>query len=75
MEKIIFYSVGLVCMSACVDNTVTTEELEKAANNEHPTGVRSTWKLSKDKFFRQGQPNPCPCEERPETRKHYLLNC
>jgi hypothetical protein len=47
---------------------------------EHPTGITSKWRKSKDKTFAAGGvggalPNPCPCNTCPKTHKHYLFNC
>jgi hypothetical protein len=67
------YSIGFVCASICT--SLPIEEAVKRMNDEHPAGTMNGWMLSKDTNFRQGKPNPCPCEDHPETHKHYLLNC
>jgi hypothetical protein len=66
------YSVGLVAMSVCSDDT--SEEIMRIANMEHPTGISSRWTLSDDSTFASGDPNPGPCEQDP-SRQHYLLVC
>lgn len=75
MDKLIIYSQGIIAMSVCVDKDLTTHEIEMLANSQSPTGIKSKWQISTDKTFHKGEPNPCPCEDHPETRKHYLLNC
>lgn len=75
MEKLIVYSVGIVAMSVCVDKKLTRKEIEHLANAEQPTGISSKWKISKDKTFASGESNPCQCDQHPNARKHYLLNC
>lgn len=73
MKDFEVYSLGLVAASVC--SSLSLEETKKRLNEEHPTGIESQWELSKDKQFRGGQPNPCPCDQHPETHKHYLFNC
>lgn len=73
-QDIDFYSIGLVCMSCCAPKSMTRKQIVELANTEHPTGISSQWEISKDKFFRSGQPMPCVCEH-DTTRKHWLLNC
>lgn len=75
MDNIIPYSVGLVAASVCADNKLTPAEVERLFNAAHPAGTVNGWKLSEDTHFHQGQPNPCPCDQFPETRTHYLFNC
>jgi hypothetical protein len=66
------YAVGPCYMSVCTNLEV--RELETRANLEYPTGISSRWQVSKDATFRNGQPNPCPCE-RGGGCMHYLLDC
>jgi hypothetical protein len=68
------YTWGLCHCSVCTDET-DPAKIEAAANEQHPTGLQNGWMISKDKTFNGGQPNPCPCEQRPKTHKHYLLEC
>lgn len=75
MEKVEVISIGFVYASICVANDITLKEALKIFNNEHPTGISSKWHLSENKKFRSGQLNPCLCDDYPNTRKHYLLNC
>ena len=67
------YSIGPFCASVC--SSLTPDETVARMNVMHPSGTRNGWMLSDDKTFRQGGPNPGPCERNPETHKHYLLNC
>lgn len=68
------YATGLVCCSVCVPNHFTAEEIEDVVNQENPTGISSRWKVSTDPTFKEGKPNPCPCEKDPD-RMHCLMNC
>ncbi len=74
MEPIIIYSKGIVAMSICVKKDLTISHIEKEVNKMSPSGISSTWKISNDKTFKGGEPNPCVCEEH-GNRLHYLLNC
>lgn len=67
------YSIGLICASVCT--SLSNEEATARLNAEHPTGVQSPWRISEDKAFRNGEPNPCPCEHHPKTHRHILFNC
>lgn len=67
------YSHGVVHSSVC--SSLTPEATVERINLENPTRISSPWALSKDKTFRTGEPNPCPCEDFPETHKHYLFVC
>lgn len=69
-----FYAVGLGYLSACAPKSMSREDIEAAANVEHPTGIASRWRVSSDPTFRTGQPNPCPCES-VRGRVHHLLSC
>lgn len=73
LAKFDILKIGLCYMSVCT-NVENPIEIEKLANAEHPSGVRTPWRLSKDKYFATGHTNPCVCEQDP-TRKHYLLGC
>ena len=70
----LIYSRGIVHNSVC--SSLTPKETTDRINLEEPTQISSSWKLSKDKFFRgEEQRNPCPCEDFPKTHKHYLFVC
>jgi hypothetical protein len=69
------YSTGVCRASVCADKNLSLKELTERLNVSHPTGIQSKWKLSKDPTFASGETNPCPCEQYPETRLHYLFDC
>ena len=69
------YASGLVCNSVCVPEDMPTEKIEELTNNQNPSGV-TPWKISEDKTFADGNPQPNKCDKYPqEKRLHYLLNC
>ena len=68
----LIYAEGLVSASVC--SSLPQEEVEKRMAAQM-CGTASGWVLSKAPTFRQGQPNPCPCERNPATHKHYLFEC
>ena len=68
------YIWGLVHVSICGPKGAADEQVERAANRLHPTGLEHGWKLSKDPTFSGGQPNPCECDQDPD-RRHWLLDC
>jgi hypothetical protein len=67
------YAVGITHASVCT--SMPLEEATEELNATHPTGIESQWSLSENTHFASGKPNPCPCEDHPETHKHYLFNC
>ena len=69
------YSVGLCYISVCASKELTPDAVERRANDEHPTGVSHPWSIDKKGEFRDGSPNPTPCDTNPETHRHYLLSC
>lgn len=73
-KQIEVYAVGLCYMSVCVLKGIPIESIEAVANAEHPVGPEYRWRHSKAKF-NSGESNPCPCNEFPEQRLHYLLEC
>lgn len=74
MEKVIIYTYGPVSLSCCCDKTMTREEVEEAVNRLHSTGIESAWRISEENF-KHGESNPCPCQEHPVSRQHWLLKC
>jgi hypothetical protein len=73
---LVVYRIGTVHISVCVPKDMTVEDVEYAANREHPTGIGSKWTVSTDKTFADGtSPNPCPCDSHPSERLHYLMVC
>jgi hypothetical protein len=73
-DELEVYSLGLVACSICT-NIKDPKKIEMLVNMRCPTGITSPWKISKSEKFHSGQTNPCPCENKPETHKHYLLEC
>ena len=65
------YAEGLLYASVC--SSLGKEETV-ARMARRPSGVGG-WMLSDDEEFPQGQPNPCPCDQRPGTHQHYLFGC
>ena len=70
----VIYSAGLVCCSACVQKTMTPDDVASDVNRQLPTGLDHGWSVSSDATFRTGQTNPCQCPD-DENRMHYLLVC
>ena len=73
MSELEVYSNGIVHCSICT-NIEGKAMIENMVNAKNPTGLRHGWKISEDKTFANGQPNPCPCGQR-EGYKHYLMVC
>jgi hypothetical protein len=74
-EELEVYSNGIVHCSVCT-NIKDPRDIEIQTNLQNPTGLSSGgWKISKDTNFATGQTNPCPCEQKPKTHKHYLMVC
>ncbi len=71
-QEFVIYSTGVCYMSVCT--SLSPEEATARVNAEAPTGVASKWELS-EATFRTGQPNPCPCDKKPKTHKHFLFSC
>jgi hypothetical protein len=72
-EELEIYSNGLVHCSVCT-NVIDRKRIEELVNLKNPTGIASQWKISNDNF-KNGNSNPCPCENKPKTHKHYLMEC
>jgi hypothetical protein len=68
------YNNGVCHCSVCVPAGMEREVVETEVNAAHPTGISSSWSISKDETFAGGQPNPCPCDDDPQ-RMHYLMEC
>lgn len=73
-DPVELYALGLICASACAPKDMDREAVERSVNSQHPTGIRSRWCVA-DEPFRTGEPNPCPCNDHPEERLHWLLVC
>jgi hypothetical protein len=70
-KDVVVYSQGLFYSSVCVPKNITPEDIVAGM---FPAGTSRGWKVSEDPTFRQGKPNPCPCNQDPE-RLHYLMDC
>ncbi len=66
------YSHGPLYMSVCT--SLSPEEATIRANKDNPTEIGSPWRIHTGEF-NTGEPNPCPCNDHPETHKHYLFVC
>ena len=67
------YAVGLCSASVC--SNLTDEETTARLNADHPTGIDSRWSRSTDTTFVNGEPNPRPCDDMPDTHRHILFEC
>lgn len=65
------YGVGLCYASVCT--SLTDEEAAARLNLDQPTGVGRPWEISKDETFANGQPQPRPCDQFPDTHRHILF--
>jgi hypothetical protein len=74
-ENVCVYSSGLVVCSVCAPSSLTREQVEDATNRLHPTGISSRWTISADPTFYKGGPQPGPCDQSPDERTHYLMEC
>lgn len=72
-DKAFIYGIGLVYCSVCVPKDWEPSKVENTVNAERPTGISSSWRLSKG-CFKSGLSNPCSCNEDAD-RVHYLLSC
>lgn len=70
MDDFTVYSIGLCYASVCT--SLPPEEAERRMNTEIPTGTAREWSIAQEPFA-TGADNPCPCEQKPETHKHYLM--
>ena len=74
-EKAVAYAVWLSTAMCCFPRRMRRAEVERQINAAHPTGISSRWRFSADKTFASGQPNPGPCNDKPETHVHRLMEC
>ena len=70
-EDFVVYGEGLIYASVC--SSLAQDEVV-ARMHRRLCGTHAGWGLS-DKAFKTGEPNPCPCDNQPETHKHYLFEC
>lgn len=60
---------GLVYASVC---TSLDDAASDALMAQRLSGTDGGWKRSADPTFASGEPNPCPCERSPDSRRHIL---
>lgn len=72
--KINIYAQGLCAISVCVPKDATKKQIEQAVNAESPTGIASSWKITRKKF-KTGEPSGVACNTLPNTHRHWLLIC
>jgi hypothetical protein len=72
-EDVEIYAKGFVHLSVCAPKSMQREVVEARVNAKHPTGLDHGWKVSENPF-RDGTPNPGPCNDDPD-RQHWLLVC
>ncbi len=65
------YAEGICSASVC--SSLPKREVNRRMRSRL-TGV-TPWRPSRDKTFASGEPNPCLCDQNPETHKHYLFHC
>lgn len=73
-EELQVYANGLVHCSICT-NVKSKKRIEELVNLKNPTGLNHKWKVDMTQHFATGQTNPCPCERKSTTHKHYLMVC
>ena len=69
------YSLGqsLVAFAVCAPAAMDAEQVAAQAGLMNPTGV-GPWQHDPD-APEDGGPNPRPCPDMPEARRHWLLVC
>lgn len=73
-ETVVVYAIGLCTASVCAPSDMPVEDVAASLNRQHPTGITSQWAPSDDETFRQGGPQPGPCNKHAD-RTHYLFQC
>jgi len=68
---------GMVYVSVCtrLSDEDTTKRVNEEMNIDVPDRAKMEWKISSDKTFASGEPNPCKCQKWPETHRHILYTC
>lgn len=66
---------SLVSLQVCVPTQASDPEVEAFANEAHPTGIESKWRIR-----RQGDPSLSGCDERVPCQQrggcvHVMLDC
>lgn len=66
------YAVGLCSASVCT--SLPDSQATDRLNGTHPTGIASAWEIANEPFA-NGDANPRPCSNRPDTHRHLLFHC
>ena len=74
-DTVMVYAEGLLSCSACAPASLDAPAVEAAVNAACPSGTRAGWQCSSDPVFAAGEPQPGPCNQQPESRRHWLLEC
>jgi hypothetical protein len=71
VKEVDIYYIGPLSCSVC--SSLSPEETIKRVNELHPSGTTNGWVISDQEKFASGEPHPCPCQDHPDTHKHYYL--
>lgn len=71
-DEFIIYAMGICSASVC--SSLPMADVQ-ARMRSLETGVESRWEWAELENFRLGEPNPCPCNKKPDTHRHYLFHC
>lgn len=71
---VVVYAEGVTALSACAPGDMPLAEVTERVNMLVPTGIEPSWIPDPAPAFKDGIPNPGPCEQAP-GRKHYLFMC
>lgn len=72
--SVVFLKIGPLSMSVCVPADWPREQVEREVNAAHLCGTEYGWQIAADPTFKDGSPNPCPCDRHP-GRLHYFMDC
>lgn len=74
MSDVRVYKSSIFSCSVCAPAEMSGDAVVAEVNRIHPAGTERGWKKSDDATFATGQPNPCPCNNNPKERQHWLLD-
>jgi len=74
MSEALIIHEGLCYLTACAPKEMTGPEVEADIRRQAIAGTSAGWRLSDDRTFSGGQPNPCECDQ-DGSRKHWLFAC
>ena len=69
MDEFVIYNESLCFASVCSSLPQPKVEAKMAAEL---CGTKIGWTFDAEPF-KGGEPNPCPCNQKPDTHKHYLF--